>query len=297
MKIIRNKNFPSERALYAAENVHLINCSFDGEEDGESALKEATDVKLENCFMNLRYPLWHDNGVELKSVTMTDKCRAALWYTSGVKINDSKLLGIKALRECADVSIENCETVSPEFGWKSRGVKVKDSSITSEYLFLMAADIHLEGVNFKGKYSFQYVQDCVFEDCVFDTKDAFWHAKNVTIRNSTIKGEYLAWYSENITFENCKIMESQRINASLNGALDFTRNAVGIFMIDHQRGQVILPEIPFKPMACRYFNQFMERFITQFLQFREFPAGRLFSAFFCRPGKIFKNSVLFKLPV
>lgn len=209
MKIIRNKNFPSERALYAAENVHLINCSFDGEEDGESALKEATDVKLENCFMNLRYPLWHDNGVELKSVTMTDKCRAVLWYTSGVKINDSKLLGIKALRECADVSIENCETVSPEFGWKSRGVKVKDSSITSEYLFLMAADIHLEGVNFKGKYSFQYVENAVIENCNLDTKDAFWHAKNVTVKNSVVKGEYLGWYAENLTFINCKIIGTQ----------------------------------------------------------------------------------------
>ncbi len=209
MKIIRNKNFPSERALYAVENVQLINCSFDGEEDGESALKEAVDVKLENCFMNLRYPLWHDNGVELKSVTMTDKCRAALWYTSGVKINDSKLLGIKALRECADVSIENCETVSPEFGWKSRGVKIKDSSITSEYLFLMAADIRLEGVNFKGKYSFQYVENAVIENCNLDTKDAFWHAKNVTVKNSVVKGEYLGWYAENLTFINCKIIGTQ----------------------------------------------------------------------------------------
>jgi len=47
MKVIENKNFPKERDLYGVENVLIKNCSFDGEEDGESALKEARDVKLE----------------------------------------------------------------------------------------------------------------------------------------------------------------------------------------------------------------------------------------------------------
>ena len=40
------------------------------------------------------------------------------------------------------------------------------------------------GVEFRGKYSFQYIQNAVFENCTFDTKDAFWHGHNVTVRNS-----------------------------------------------------------------------------------------------------------------
>jgi hypothetical protein len=47
-------------------------------------------------------------------------------------------------------------------------------------------------VQLKGKYSFQYIENCTFENCNFDTKDAFWHARNITVRNSTVKGEYLA---------------------------------------------------------------------------------------------------------
>lgn len=209
MKLIENKNFPKERDLYGVKDVLLKNCSFDGEEDGESALKEAENVKLDNCFMNLRYPLWHDNGVELNGVTMTDKCRAALWYTNKVKITDSNLLGIKALRECKDIEISSSKIISPEFGWKSGNINVENSGISSEYVFLMASDIHLDKVDFKGKYSFQYVKNVLIEESVLDTKDAFWHSDNVTVKNSVVKGEYLAWYSENLTLINCKIIGTQ----------------------------------------------------------------------------------------
>ena len=74
---------------------------------------------------------------------------------------------------------------------------------------LRAKNLIFSGVDFKGKYSFQYIEDSVFEGCNFDTKDAFWHAKNVTVRNSTVKGEYLAWYCENVTFENCTLIGTQ----------------------------------------------------------------------------------------
>lgn len=209
MNLIENKNFPCERDLYGADGVHLKNCTFQGVEDGESALKEAKNVILEDCKMDLRYPLWHDRNVELRRVVMTENCRAALWYTEEVRIADSMLGGIKALRECADISIADTEIVSPEFGWKSRGVALKHCKLASEYLFLMARDLKLDRVDFKGKYSFQYVENVTIENSVLDTKDAFWHAKNVTVKNSVVKGEYLGWYSENLTFIGCKIIGTQ----------------------------------------------------------------------------------------
>ncbi|MCM1306754.1 MAG: DUF3737 family protein [Bacteroides sp.] len=209
MKEIVNQNFPNERDLYGASDVLLKNCTFDGEADGESALKEAKNVELIGCFMNLRYPLWHDEGVKLDSVTMTDKCRAALWYTKGVSAKNCNMLGIKAVRECEDIDIASSKIVSPEFGWKSRRIKLADVDIESEYLFLLSSDITLDRVKFKGKYSFQYVENMLIDSCFLDTKDAFWHTKNVTVRNSVVKGEYLAWYSENLTLENCKIIGTQ----------------------------------------------------------------------------------------
>ena len=140
---------------------------------------------------------------------MTELCRAALWYSSDVEINNSKLHGIKAVRECRGVSLENCDVISPEFGWFSSDIKAKNSSFVSEYFMLRAKNLDFKNVDFKGKYSFQYIENSVFESCNFDTKDAFWHAKNVVVRNSTVKGEYLAWYCENVTFENCTLIGTQ----------------------------------------------------------------------------------------
>ena len=209
MKESRGRRFPNERDLYAAKDIKLVDCVFDGAEDGESALKEAKNIVLENCFMNLRYPLWHDGGVTLSGCSMSENCRAALWYSSDIRVTDSKLHGIKALRECDGATIENSEIVSPEFGWKSRNVTLNQTTVQSEYLFLLAQDLRLNGVNFKGKYSFQYVENATVENSVLDTKDAFWHCKNVTVKNSVVKGEYLGWYSENLTFINCKIIGTQ----------------------------------------------------------------------------------------
>lgn len=207
--IIENKNFPQERALYGVNEVELKNCTFQGEEDGESALKEARNVSLKDCYMALRYPLWHDENVSLERVEMTDTCRAALWYTSRLVVKDSKLHGIKALRECSDIELENTSVISPEFSWRSHRIVGKNISVEGEYGFFESSDVHLSNMKFKGKYSFQYVHNLVIEDSTLDTKDAFWHTKNVYVKNSTIKGEYLAWYAEDITFENCTIIGTQ----------------------------------------------------------------------------------------
>lgn len=209
MKIIENKSFDEERALYGSENITVRGCRFEGEADGESALKESCGITAENCFFDLRYPFWHDDRVSIVGCEMTELCRAALWYSSGVEISASKLHGIKALRECSEIKMSGCDVSSAEFGWFCRGVEIENSSFEGEYFMLRSSDLHFKGVSLKGKYSFQYVENATFENCDFDTKDALWHAKNVTVKNSTVRGEYLAWYCENVTFENCKIIGTQ----------------------------------------------------------------------------------------
>lgn len=209
MKTIQNQTFDEERALYGSRDILVKDCAFDGPADGESAFKEFADIRAEHCFFNLRYPFWHVHGLKISDSEMTELCRAALWYTDHVEITGTKMHGIKALRECADASLENCDIVSPEFGWSVRGIRMKDCTAESEYFMMRSEHLNFENVHMKGKYSFQYIENSVFENCEFDTKDAFWHAKHVLVRNSVVKGEYLAWYCEDVTFENCKIIGTQ----------------------------------------------------------------------------------------
>ena len=209
MDIIENKTFDAERALYGRCDIIAKNCAFDGPADGESAFKECANIAAEKCFFNLRYPFWHDHGLTIRDSEMTELCRAALWYSDHIEITDSKLHGIKALRECSDAVLRGCDIASPEFGWSARRVRMEDCDVQSEYFMMRSTDLRFENVRMRGKYSFQYIENSVFENCEFDTKDAFWHAKNVIVRDSVVKGEYLAWYCENVTFERCRIIGTQ----------------------------------------------------------------------------------------
>lgn len=288
MKIIQNKTFDEERALYGSRDILVQNCSFDGPADGESAFKECSGVEVQNCFFNLRYPFWHDHRLKISGCEMTELCRAALWYSDDVEITDTKLHGIKALRECKNVILRGCEVVSPEFGWSVQNMEMKDCTAESEYFMMRGKDLHFQNVSMKGKYSFQYIQDSVFDNCTFDTKDAFWHAKNILIRDSVVRGEYLAWYCENVTFENCRIIGTQplcyckrlkligcamegcdlafersEVEATITTPVDSIKNplsgcitvpAVGEIIrdIDEARGKIIVekPQCPTKKTGC-----------------------------------------------
>ena len=208
-KRIEHREFDEERALYGSEDLIVEHCSFDGPADGESAFKESKNITVAHSYFNLRYPFWHDTGLSLSHIQMTELCRAALWYSDKIDIAHSTLHGIKALRECHNIRIAHSDIISAEFGWSSTDASLSHTTASGEYFFLRGERLSFEHVNFKGKYSFQYITDSTFEYCNFDTKDAFWHAKNVTVRNSTVKGEYLAWYSDGLTLDHCTIIGTQ----------------------------------------------------------------------------------------
>lgn len=206
---IENQTFEEERALYALHDSEVTGCVFEGEADGESALKESRRIRVGGCRFLLRYPFWHSEDYQIDSCYMAETARAALWYCKNGKLTDCELNGIKALRECENTEITGCRVVSPEFGWKCRGVHMADCRIESEYFLLDSKDIRLENTEMRGKYSFQYTENVTVENCVLDTKDAFWHTKNATVRDCVIKGEYLGWYSDSLTLINCRITGTQ----------------------------------------------------------------------------------------
>ena len=224
---INGGRYDQERAFYGEQNLLVEASSFDGEADGESAFKECRNIAVRDCYFNLRYPFWLDEKIEINACHLTELCRAALWYSSDISVFNTKMHGIKALRECHNISVASSDIISTEFGWLCQNVKMENSSAKGEYFMFRSENLTFNNVTLLGKYSFQYITDSVFENCNFDTKDAFWHAKNVTVKNSVIKGEYLGWYCENVTFENCIIEGTQPlcyckglklINCQMNGA-------------------------------------------------------------------------------
>lgn len=206
---IENQSFEKERALYHLQNTLVQNCIFAGKEDGESVLKETRNIMVKDCQFSLRYPLWHAQNYELLYSKMDTLARAPIWYSHHGIIDHCELDGVKILRECSDTVVSNCQINSPEFGWYSHDITVRDSTIHSEYIFLNTKHVKINNLNFSGKYSFQYMEDVEIQDSYLDTKDAFWHSENIVVKNSVIKGEYLAWFSKNLTLIHCKIIGTQ----------------------------------------------------------------------------------------
>lgn len=208
-QIIENMTYDEERALYHLQDARVAHCTFAGPADGESALKEARRIEVEDCRFSLRYPLWHTQDFSLIGSGLDEKTRAPIWYAHGGRIEDTSVDGIKCLRECTDIRLKGCKIDSPEFGWKCSGITIEDSGIESEYILFESREIRIDRLRLKGKYSFQYTENVEIRDSVLDTKDAFWHAANVTVRNSVVKGEYLGWFSDGLTLIDCEIIGTQ----------------------------------------------------------------------------------------
>lgn len=208
-KRIINQVFDEERSLYNLKNTEVLNCTFAGDTDGESVLKECRGVQVQDCKFSLRYPLWHAKKFVLKNSSMDELTRAPLWYSDNGTIENCNITGIKCLRECKKIVVNNCKITSPEFGWRCKDVKISNSTIDSMYFLFESKNVEIENLNMTGKYSFQYMKNLHIKNSNLDTKDAFWHSKNIVVENSIVKGEYLGWFSENLTLINCKIIGTQ----------------------------------------------------------------------------------------
>ena len=95
IKVIKGLTLGSERALYNTNNAFISSCTFEGIEDGESALKECHDIKVEDCTFSLRYPLWHASNFEVSKSRFTKTCRAPLWYDNKGIIKDIHIEGLR----------------------------------------------------------------------------------------------------------------------------------------------------------------------------------------------------------
>lgn len=265
--VYENETRDEERAFYGIKDALIRNSKIDGPADGESAFKECKNITVEDTYLNLRYPFWHDDNVKIRNCEMTEGCRAALWYDKGVDIKDCKMHGIKALRECETISLKDTDIISPEFAWRSRNIQIETVSLEGEYPFFECKDMEIQNLRMKGKYSFQYIENVNLRNCLLDTKDAFWHAKNVVIEDSIVKGEYLAWYSENIRFVRCKIIGTQplcyvkdlvledcemegcdlsfersHVNACIKGNIDSVKNPISGRITADGIGEIILED-------------------------------------------------------
>ncbi len=120
MKMIEDKKFDEERALYGSHGILVKNCSFDGPADGESAYKECSRIKAENCFFNLRYPFWHGENITVRNSTIKGEYLA--WYSNGLTIINCKIIGTQPFCYCKNLKLIDCEMIETDLAFEKSQV-------------------------------------------------------------------------------------------------------------------------------------------------------------------------------
>ncbi len=208
MEIIKDKEFGGERPLFASHDIELDNVTI---HVGESALKCCTDVVARNCRFEGKYPFWHVRGFVVEHCLFTPGARAALWYSSGLRMTDTQVDAPKMFREMDGIEMERVNIPdAQETLWHCCNVMMRDVDVrNADYLFMHSENIDIDRYRQEGNYSFQYCRNVVIRNAEIHSKDAFWNTENVTVYDSTLSGEYLGWHSRGLRLVRCRISGTQ----------------------------------------------------------------------------------------
>lgn len=207
-KEIKNAEFGGERPLFASHNLLLDHVTIHA---GESALKCCSDIVARHCRFEGKYPFWHVKGFEITDCLFTEGARAALWYSSALKMRDTQVDAPKMFREMDGVDLERVNIPdAAETLWHCRDIRIRDCDIRkADYLFMHCADIDIDRYHQQGNYSFQYCKNAVIRNAEIDSKDAFWNTEDATVYDSKLIGEYLGWHSHRLHLVRCHIDGTQ----------------------------------------------------------------------------------------
>ena len=219
MKTISNTEFGGERPLFGSHDLRLDNVTI---REGESALKECSNIEAVNCRFEGNYPFWHVHGFTIEQCFFDKGGRSALWYSDHLKMKDTIIDAPKMFREMHEIDIENVQmNDADEVFWKCSGISVKNLKLHGgTYPFMLCRNLRIDGLESNSKYIFQYVKDMELRNARITTKDALWECENVTVFDSEVNGEYLGWHSRNLRLVNCRISGTQPLCYAENLTLE-----------------------------------------------------------------------------
>lgn len=203
-----NQNlFIGERSEYFADNKQYNNAVF---KDGESPLKHASNITIENTSFEYKYPLWNTTNVSVKNSVFHPLGKSGLWYINNMSISDTLIEAPKEFRRSTNISLENVNfTDAAETFWTCKNVRLKNVTAKGDYFAMNTSDFHADNFILDGNYLLDGGKNIEIHNSKLNSKDAFWNCENVTVYDSYINGEYLGWYSKNLKFVNCIIESDQ----------------------------------------------------------------------------------------
>ena len=122
MKKYSEQKFIGERALFQSCDLEVDHCTF---ADGESPLKESTNIMINNTLFQWKYPLWYCSNIQMENSVFFEMARAGIWYTDSLKIKNMTIEAPKTFRRCSRVDMEKVEIPNAsETLWNCQNVKM-----------------------------------------------------------------------------------------------------------------------------------------------------------------------------
>ena len=207
MKTLTQGLFTGERALFNSQGLRIYDSTF---ADGESPLKESSDIELYSSIFKWKYPLWYCSDIKVFDSVLLESARSGIWYTKNITMENCVIEAPKTFRRSSQIRLSAVNMPNAkETLWNCSDVTMRDVSVAGDYFGMGASSIRAEGLTIDGNYAFDGGKDIEIKNSKLISKDAFWNCENVTVTDSVIIGEYLGWNSKNITFINCTIESNQ----------------------------------------------------------------------------------------
>lgn len=204
---IARQRLTGERALFGAHDCEIEETIFD---DGESPLKESSNLSLRACMFKWKYPLWYAHDIAVKDSAWFESARAGVWYSDRVCVEHCAIEAPKNFRRCRDLTLSDVSfSNAAETLWDCANVTLSQVTAKGDYFAMHTNDMTVDGLTLYGNYSFDGCRNLTVRNSRLLSKDAFWNCENVTVENCFISGEYLAWNAKNISFVNCTIESLQ----------------------------------------------------------------------------------------
>ena len=266
MKKLKQGLFTGERALYDIHQVKIIDSTF---EDGESPLKECSDLIVNNCIFKWKYPMWYSDNIVCNDTTLLETARSGIWYTNNIEMNNCNIEAPKTFRRSSKISLNNCTILNAEETlWNCEDIKLNKVVARGHYFGLNSKNIEIKDFDLNGNYAFDGAKNIEIHNARMLSKDSFWNCENVIVYDSVIIGEYLGWNSKNITFVNCTIDSNQgmcymdnikmvnckllntdlcfefcnNVDATIDSKIDSVKNPYSGIIAAKEIGEIILDE-------------------------------------------------------
>lgn len=281
MKEIDQAYFTGERPLFHEEHVRVNGTIF---AEGESPLKECSDIELKGSMFKWKYPLWYSRDIAAQDCIWSEMARAGVWYSEDLDIRNAVIEAPKNFRRCrrlalTDVTLPN----AAETLWSCDGVALEHVTAKGDYFAMNSRNMKIHDLQLVGNYSFDGAADVEIHNAKLLSKDAFWNSENVTVYDSFISGEYLGWNAKNLTLINCTVeslqgmcyiedlvmkncrllnttlaFEYSTVDAEIKGKIDSVMNPAGGVIRADEIGELIMEKDKIDPartkIVCRAEN-------------------------------------------